>query len=132
MYKGLEDTVPTAYLDPENRMEMAFTHTEVWDIRARARKLQQLLKWEEEGAVVERWVENCAQSNKPLRLALGRHLGLMWQRELGRQSDIMQGKSEFANKWQPPAQICKRRIGSTAMMDPSALPWMQFPSGANS
>jgi hypothetical protein len=44
----LESWVPTAFLNPESRMEMAFTHAEVWDIRARSRKLQQLLKREEE------------------------------------------------------------------------------------
>jgi hypothetical protein len=40
---------------------MIFFHAEVWDIRDRAQKLQQLLKWEEEGAVVERWTENCVR-----------------------------------------------------------------------
>jgi hypothetical protein len=33
----------------------------------------------------------------------------------------------------PLAHICKRRrTGSTAMTDPSALPWMRFPSGTSS
>ncbi len=49
----LENRLPTAFLNPEMRLDMTFFHAEVWDIRARARKLQQLLKWEEEGAVVE-------------------------------------------------------------------------------
>ena len=98
----LENWVPITYLDPESRMEMAFTHAEVWDIRARARKLQQLLKWQEEGAVVERWIENCSQSSMLSRLSLGRHLGLMWQRELGRRSNLSEVRPEFASEWQPP------------------------------
>ncbi len=53
----LENWVLTAFLDPERRLDMTFFHAKCWDIRARACKLQQLLKWEEEGAVVERWTE---------------------------------------------------------------------------
>ncbi len=66
--------LPTAFLNPDSRMEMAFIHAEAWDKRARAHKLQQLLKWEEEGAVVERWTENCALFREPSRLALGRYM----------------------------------------------------------
>jgi hypothetical protein len=41
---------------------MTFLHAEVLDIRARARarQLSKLLNWEEEGAVVDRWIENCS------------------------------------------------------------------------
>jgi hypothetical protein len=98
----LENWVPITYLDPESRMEMAFTHAEVWDIRARARKLQQLLEWQEEGAVVERWIENCSQSSTPSRMSLGRHLGIMWQRELKRRTHLSEIRPEFASEWQPP------------------------------
>jgi hypothetical protein len=69
----LENWLPTAFLNPEMRLDMTFFHAKVWDIRARAHKLQQLLKWEEEGAVVERWTENCALFREPTRLALGRY-----------------------------------------------------------
>ncbi len=37
-------------------MDMTLLFAEALDIRARARMLQQLLKWEDEGAVVERCV----------------------------------------------------------------------------
>jgi hypothetical protein len=56
----LEGWRPYPFLDPEMRMEMTFYHAECWDIRARARELQQFRRWQEEGAVIERWVENCA------------------------------------------------------------------------
>jgi hypothetical protein len=49
---------PTAFLYPEARLQMTFLHAEVLDIRARARQLQKLLNWEDEGALVDRWVEN--------------------------------------------------------------------------
>ncbi len=51
----LENWMPTAFLNPKSVMEMSFSIAEVWDIRARAHKLQQLFKWQEESAVVERW-----------------------------------------------------------------------------
>jgi hypothetical protein len=50
----LENWTPVACLNQENVMELSFSIAEVWDIRARAQKLNQLLRWKEEGAVVER------------------------------------------------------------------------------
>jgi hypothetical protein len=119
----LENWFPTPILDPKRRLDMTFFHAECWDIRARARKLQQLLKWEEEGAVVERWVENGAMVREPSRLALGRYIREYWLRELEHQNAIKQSKPGIAGQWQPPAQNCSRRVGSDAMKDPSALPW---------
>ncbi len=87
---------------PGNVMELSFSIAEVWDIRARAQKLNQLLRWKEQGAVVERWVENCAMCREPSRQALGRHLKEMWHAELERQNAITQSKPHFSNKWQPP------------------------------
>ncbi len=53
---------------------------------ARARQLNKLLNWEDEGAVVDHWIENCAKFKHPARLALGRYLNKRhWQRELERQ-----------------------------------------------
>jgi hypothetical protein len=64
---------------------MTFFHAECWDIRARARKLQQLFEWEEEeGAVVKRWVENCAMVREPSWQALGRYIREHWLRKLER------------------------------------------------
>jgi hypothetical protein len=91
-------------------------------MRSRTRKLQQLLKWEEEGAVVERWTENCTLCREPSRLALGSYIREHWIRELERQNAIKQNKPDIAGKWQPPAQSCSRRVDSDAMKGPSALP----------
>ncbi len=60
----LENWVPTVYLGTVAKVEMTFAHAEVQDIRARARTLQQLDKWEDEGAVVERWVETALVQRK--------------------------------------------------------------------
>ncbi len=98
----LENRTPAAYLNLENVVEISFSIAEVWDIQARAQKLQQLLKWQEEGAVVERWIENCPRCREPSRLALGRHLREMWHTELERQNTIRQRKPDLSNKWQPP------------------------------
>ena len=70
----LEGWRPIPILDPEMRLELTFYHAECWDIRARARELQQFRRWQEEGAVVERWVENCASAREPSRQALGLYL----------------------------------------------------------
>jgi hypothetical protein len=80
---------------------MTFLHAEVLDIRAR--QLQKLLNWEDEGAVVDHWIENCSMLKEPSRLALlGRYLKQYWQRELERQRALRQSKPAFANKWQLP------------------------------
>ncbi len=98
----LENWFATAILNPENRLEMTFLHTEVLDIRVRARTLQQLLNWEDEGAVVERWIENYSMFKEHSQLALGRYLKRIWHRELEWQRALKQSNSAFANKWQPP------------------------------
>ncbi len=98
----LEGWYPHAHLYPQDRLRMTFLHSEELDIRARARQLSKLLNWEEEGGVVDRWIENCSMHKEPSRLALGRYLKRIWQRELERQRAIMQSKPAFANKWQPP------------------------------
>jgi hypothetical protein len=99
----LENWIPTAFLNPERVLEMTFSIAEVWDIRARAQKLQQFLKWQEEGAIVERWTENCLLYREPSRLALGRYIKEIWHTELERQNGIRQTKPNLANKWQPPS-----------------------------
>ncbi len=81
---------------------MTFLHSEVLDIRARARQLNKLLNWEEEGTVVDHWIENCSMQKEPSRLALGRYLKRIWKRELERQKAIKQSKPAFAYKRQPP------------------------------
>ncbi len=85
---------------------MSFDHAEVLDNRARAQQLSHLIKWEDEGAVVERWVENCLNAKdgrEPSRLALGRYLKERWFRELERQNGFKQSQPSFtAFKWQPP------------------------------
>jgi hypothetical protein len=72
------------------------------DIRARARQLNKLLNWEEEGTVVDHWIENFSMQKEPSRLALGRYLKRIWQRKLEKQKAIGQSKPAFAYKWQPP------------------------------
>ncbi len=80
-----ENWTPTAFLNPERLLEMTFSIAEVWGIRARAQKLQQLLRWKEEGAVVERWAENCTLCREPSQLSLGRYIiKEMWYNELER------------------------------------------------
>jgi hypothetical protein len=81
---------------------MTFLHAEVLGIRARAQQLGKLLSWEEEGAVVERWFENCSMLKEPSRLALGRYIKQIWQRELERQRALKQSKPAFVYKWQLP------------------------------
>jgi hypothetical protein len=104
----LENWIPVACLNQGNVMELSFSIAEVWDIRARAQKLNQLLKWKEEGAVVERWAENCAMCKEPSRQALGRHLiKEMWHAELERQNAITQSKPHLSNKWQPPVKTIR-------------------------
>ncbi len=98
----LEGWYPTAFLHPENRLKMTFLYAEVLDIRARACQLQKLLNWEDEGAVVDHWIENCSMLKEPSRLVLGRYLKRYWHRELKRQRALRQSKPAFANKWQPP------------------------------
>jgi hypothetical protein len=99
----LEAWFPTAFLHPETRLQKTtFLHAEVLDIRARVRQLQKLVNWEGEGAVVDRWIENCSMHKEPSRLGLGRYLKRHWQRELERQRVLRQSKPAFANKWQPP------------------------------
>jgi hypothetical protein len=69
----LENWIPSVYIGPVPRVEMTFDHAEVLDIRARARTLQRLIRWEDEGAVVERWIEkslSAKDGRKPSRLAL--------------------------------------------------------------
>jgi hypothetical protein len=83
-------------------MKMTFLHSEVLDIRARARQLSKLLNWEEEGRVVDHWIENCSVQKELSRLALGRYLKRIWQPELERQKALKQSKPAFAYKWQPP------------------------------
>jgi hypothetical protein len=98
----LERWVPHAHIKPDDRLRMTFLHAEVLDIRARAQQLDKLLSMEEEGAVVEQWVENCSMQKEPSRLALGRYLKQLWQREHERQRALKQTKPAFVYKWQPP------------------------------
>ncbi len=50
----LEGWYPQAHLYHHlDRMRMTFLHSEVLDIRARARQLNKLLNWEEEDTVVD-------------------------------------------------------------------------------
>ncbi len=67
--------------------------------------MQHLLRWEDEGAVVERWIKNCLGSKngrEPSRLALGRYLKERWSRELERRNALKQSKPAFVSKWKPP------------------------------
>ncbi len=70
----LEGWFSTAFLHPKGRLQISFLHAEVLDMRARARQLNKLLNWEDEGAVDDHWIENCAKFKHPARLALGRYL----------------------------------------------------------
>jgi hypothetical protein len=81
----LEDWHPHAHIHPDDRLRMTFLHAEVLDIRARAQQLGKLLNWEEEGVVVKRWIKNYSMLKEPSRLALGRYIKMIWQRELKRQ-----------------------------------------------
>jgi hypothetical protein len=105
------------------RLELTFYHAECWDTRARARELQQFRRWQEEGAVVERWVENCASAREPSRQALGLYLKEHWNIELERQNAIKPTMPGLADQWQPPALHCSRTVGSVATKDPSTSPW---------
>ncbi len=98
----LEGWRPIRFLDPEMRLDMTFYHVECWDIRARARELQQFHRWQEEGAVVERWVENCASVREPSRQALGKYIKEHWNIELERQNSIKPTMPGLADQWQPP------------------------------
>ncbi len=95
----LERWIPHAHIKPDDRLRMTFLHAEVLDIRARAQQLGKLLSMDEEGAVVEHWIENCSMQKEPLRLALGRYLKQLWQRELERQKALRQFKPAFVYKW---------------------------------
>jgi hypothetical protein len=92
-------------------LRTTFLHAEVLDIRARARQLSKLLNWEEEGAVVDHWIENCSMHKEPSRLALDRYLKRFWQRELEWQRAIKHSKPAMANKWQPPGPELLTRAG---------------------
>ncbi len=81
---------------------MTFLHSEVLDIRARARQLSKLLTWEEEGTVIDRWIKNCSMQKEPSRLALGLYLKRIWQRELEGQKALKQSEPTIEYKWQPP------------------------------
>jgi hypothetical protein len=76
------------------------------DNRARAQQLSQLVKWEDEGAIVERWIENCLNTrdgSEPSRRALGNFLKESWSEELKRQNGAKPNMAPFtASKWQPP------------------------------
>jgi hypothetical protein len=104
---------------------MTVSMGEVWDIRACAQKLQQLLKWQEEGAVVEHWTENFTLCRDLSRLALGIYIKEMWHNELERQIAFRQVTPISLKNGcpPPPAQTCLRIVGSIAIMDPSAFPW---------
>ncbi len=98
----LEGWCPHAHLHPQDRLRMTFLHSEVLDIRARARQLNELLTWEEEGKVVDHWIENCSMHKEPSRLALGRYLKRIWQREFERQRALKQSRPTVVYRWQPP------------------------------
>jgi hypothetical protein len=68
----LERRTPLAHIKPDDRLRMTFLHAEVLDIRARAQQLGKSM--DEEGAVVEHWIENCSMQKEPSRLALDRYL----------------------------------------------------------
>jgi hypothetical protein len=61
----LEGWFPTVFLHPEGRLQMSFPHAEALDMRARARQLNKLLNWEDEGAVVDHWIETARNLNIP-------------------------------------------------------------------
>jgi hypothetical protein len=96
------------YLGSVARVDMTFAHAEVLDIRPRARTLQHLLRWEDEDAVVERWIENCLSTKakdvrEPSRLVMGDYLKGHWSRELERQEALKASKPPaISNRWQPP------------------------------
>ncbi len=94
----LEGWHPNAHIYPDDRLRMTFLHAEVLDICARAQQLGKLLSWEEEGAVAERWIENCSMLKEPSRLALSRYIKQIWQRELERQGALKQSKPVFVYK----------------------------------
>jgi hypothetical protein len=98
----LERWIPHAHIKPDDRLRMTFLHAEVLDIRARAQQLGKLLSMDKEGAVVDHWIENCSLQKDPSRLALGRYLKQLWQRELERQKALRQSKPAFVYKLQPP------------------------------
>ncbi len=60
----LENWVPSVFISPVPKVEMSFDHAEVLDNRASAQQLSQLVKWEDEGAIVERWIENCLNARE--------------------------------------------------------------------
>jgi hypothetical protein len=102
----LKNWVPSVFIGPVPRVEMSFEHAEVLDNRARAQQLSQLIKWEDEGAIVERWIENCLnarEGNEPSRRAFGKFLKESWSEEFKRQNGAKQNMAPFtASKWQPP------------------------------
>jgi hypothetical protein len=103
----LENWIPSVFIGPVPRVEISFDHAEVvLDNRARAQQLSQLIKWEDEGAIVERWIENCLKArdgSEPSRRALGKFLKESWSEELKRQNGVKQNMAQFtASKWQPP------------------------------
>ncbi len=125
----LEAWFPTAFLYSEAQLQMTFLHAEVLDIRARARQLQKLLNWEDEGAVVDRWVETCAMFKAPSRLALSRYLngtgngGLSGRGSSGRVSlPLLTSGSNLGRS-------CTKGIECDATRDLYATPWTLFPSG---
>ncbi len=126
----LENWVPSVYIGPVPRVEMTFDHAEELDIRARARTLQHLIRWEDEGAVVERWIKNSLSAKdgrEPSHLALGRYLKEHWSRKLERQDGLKHSKPSFiASNWQPLGLACSTGTCSVATRDPSALLWCSF------
>ncbi len=94
----LKSWTPTVYVGSVVSVSTTFAHAEVLDIRARARTLTHLQKWKDEGAVVERWVENCLANrdgrNSSL-LAVGRYLKRHWSEELERQEALKKTKPSF-------------------------------------
>ncbi len=73
----LDNWVPSVFIGPVPRVEMSFDHAEVLDNRARAQQLSQLIKREDEGAIVKRWIENCLNAKdggEPSCRVLGRYL----------------------------------------------------------
>ncbi len=125
----LERWTPLAHIKPDDRLRMTFLHAEVLDIRARAQQLGKLLSLEEEGAVVEHWIENCSMQKEPSRLALGRYLKQLWQRELERQKAIKQSSLTLLTNGSRLVQTYLTLTGSVVMRDLWALRCMFFPSG---
>jgi hypothetical protein len=83
----LEEWEPQAYLVATYSMPMALDHSVIADLRQRARESGQLIQWQEEGNIVERWAKRCeaAGSSDLVRGDMGRLLSALWAEELKRQ-----------------------------------------------